>query len=87
MSASAPVSSHVLTFLRVVFGCHVLEAYGQTESNGAVSVIWPYDIDPGHVGGVLPCCEIKLISVPEMKYLITDIPRPRGEVCMYILSF
>lgn len=51
MSASAPVSSDVLNFLRVVFGCHVLEAYGQTESNGAVTITWPYDTDPGHVGG------------------------------------
>lgn len=54
MSASAPVSSDVLTFLRIVFGCDVLEAYGQTESSGAFTITWHGDFDRGHVGPPAP---------------------------------
>ena len=31
---SAPVSGTVLNFARVVFGCEIIEAYGQTETAG-----------------------------------------------------
>ena len=82
MSASAPISGDVLAFLRVVFGCHVLEAYGQTESNGALSVTWPFDFERGHVGPPLSCCQVRLESVPEMQYLVGDSPYPRGEICV-----
>ena len=35
----------------------------------------------GHVGVPLPCLEVKLESVPEMDYTVTDAEGPRGEVC------
>ena len=53
ITASAPISSYVLSFLRVVFGCEVLEAYGQTECCGGFSMTVIGDYSKGHVGPVL----------------------------------
>ena len=43
-----------------------------TETTGATCVTFPDDLSLGHVGGPFPCCEIKLVDVPEMLYLHTD---------------
>eukprot|EP01129_Flabellula_baltica_P009117 TRINITY_DN366_c0_g1_i1.p1 TRINITY_DN366_c0_g1~~TRINITY_DN366_c0_g1_i1.p1 ORF type:complete len:645 (+),score=165.86 TRINITY_DN366_c0_g1_i1:1383-3317(+) len=80
MTGSAPISSDVISFLRVALSCPVLEGYGQTESTGASTVTMLGDTTPGHVGVPLPCCEVKLVDVPDMNYLSTD-PNPRGEIC------
>ncbi|KAJ3405864.1 Long chain acyl-CoA synthetase 7 peroxisomal, partial [Chytridiales sp. JEL 0842] len=79
-SASAPISGDVMRFLMVVFGCPVLEGYGQTESAGGITGRLLGDLDPGHVGGPFTCCEMKLVAVPEMDYRPTDKPFPRGEI-------
>lgn len=44
------------------------------------------DPESGHVGGILPSLEMKLVDVPEMNYHATDkddqgFPLPRGEIC------
>jgi long-chain acyl-CoA synthetase len=38
------------------------------------------DMTSGHVGGPMPCNEVRLCDVPEMNYLSSSVP-PRGEVC------
>ncbi|XP_050915263.1 long chain acyl-CoA synthetase 6, peroxisomal-like [Lathyrus oleraceus] len=36
----------------------------------------------GHGGSPSPCCEIKLVDVPEMNYTSDDQPNPCGEFCI-----
>ncbi|KAJ3095256.1 hypothetical protein HDU97_007115 [Phlyctochytrium planicorne] len=80
LSGSAPISPDVLQFLRVAFCTQVLEGYGQTESTAGLTVSIHNDYDPNHVGFAVSCNEIKLVSLPEMSYLATDKPYPRGEI-------
>lgn len=79
LTGSAPIAAHVMEFLRIVFGCPILEGYGQTESAAAATLTSYHDQKSmGHVGGPLANNEIKLVSVPEMDYLVTD--RAHGQV-------
>jgi long-chain acyl-CoA synthetase len=50
VSASAPISPEVIEFMRAVFGCHFLEAYGQTECTGGLTITLKDDYTPKHVG-------------------------------------
>ncbi|KAF8938292.1 hypothetical protein BGZ58_001220 [Dissophora ornata] len=82
LTASAPISAEVLGFTRVAFCCEVVEAYGQTEGSGAATNTSVGETEAGHVGSPNPCCEIKLVDVPELNYFASDKPYPRGEVCV-----
>ncbi len=53
ITASAPISPYILSFLRVCFSCEVLEAYGQTECCGGFTMTVIGDYSKGHVGPVL----------------------------------
>lgn len=81
ITGSAPLATHVMDFLRIVFGATVLEGYGQTECAAAATLTSPLDFTLGHVGGPVACNEIKLVDVPDMNYTAKDKPFPRGEVC------
>jgi len=78
ITGSAPIQPEVLEFMRVCFGCPVIEGYGQTETAAGVSLTRLDDFTVGHVGGPLTCCEIRLESVEEMNYLAKD---KKGEIC------
>jgi long-chain acyl-CoA synthetase len=82
VTASAPIDKEVLNFLKVAFCCPIVEGYGLTEVSGGASVTATTDPVAGHVGGPLPCIKFRLKDVPEMEYLSTDKPYPRGEICM-----
>ncbi|XP_034295997.1 long-chain-fatty-acid--CoA ligase 5 [Pantherophis guttatus] len=79
VTGAAPISPSVLQFFRAVFGCHIAEAYGQTECSAGCTVTMPGDWKAGHVGPPLPCNIIKLEDVPEMNYFASD---NEGEVCI-----
>jgi len=57
----------------------VIQGYGLTETCCAGALRDPSDRTFGHVGGPMPACELKLVSVEEMGYLTTSSP-PRGEI-------
>lgn len=68
---SAPPTPALLEFLRRCFpDCHVAEGYGSTECG----TITKDDVVPRGV-------DVRLIDVPELGYLATDVP-PRGEICV-----
>ena len=82
VTGSAPIDKQVLEFFKVVFSCPVLEGYGLTETSGASSVTFANDPVSGHIGGPLGCVKWRLKDLPEMNYLSSDKPYPRGELCM-----
>ncbi|NP_001310697.1 long chain acyl-CoA synthetase 7, peroxisomal [Ricinus communis] len=81
-SGASPLSPDIMDFLRVCFGCQVLEGYGMTETSCVISVMDLGDNLSGHVGSPNAACEIKLVDVPEMNYTLDDQPYPRGEICV-----
>uniref|UniRef100_K3WUV8 AMP-dependent synthetase/ligase domain-containing protein n=1 Tax=Globisporangium ultimum (strain ATCC 200006 / CBS 805.95 / DAOM BR144) TaxID=431595 RepID=K3WUV8_GLOUD len=89
-SGSAPLAPDVLNFCRIAFRTRVAEGYGQTETTSGAASSSTNDLSAGYVGGPTSAIEIKLVSVPEMNYNVTDrehgderLPcMGRGEICM-----
>uniref|UniRef100_A0A8B9W101 Arachidonate--CoA ligase n=1 Tax=Anas zonorhyncha TaxID=75864 RepID=A0A8B9W101_9AVES len=79
VTAAAPISPSVLTFLRAALGCQIFEAYGQTECSAGCTFSMPGDWTTGHVGPPLACNIIKLDDVEEMNYYSSN---NEGEVCI-----
>jgi long-chain acyl-CoA synthetase len=82
VTGSAPISADVINFLKVCFCSPIHEGYGQTESSAASCLTSGFDSVAGHVGGPLSCIRIRLKDIPEMGYMSTDKPYPRGEICL-----
>ncbi len=82
VSGGAPLSKEVKDFFSIVFSCPVEEVYGATEATGGVTSTCIWDRSTGNTGGPLCVCKLKLRDVPELGYLSTDEPYPRGEVCL-----
>jgi len=83
MTGSAPIDVEVMNFLKIAFCAPIYEGYGLTETAGACSMTFAEDPLAGHVGGTLECTKLRLKDIPEMQYLSTDKPNPRGEVQMF----
>ncbi|KAJ0019436.1 hypothetical protein NQD34_007005 [Periophthalmus magnuspinnatus] len=78
LTASAPISPAVLSFLRATLGCLIFEGYGQTECTAGCTFSMPGDWTAGHVGAPLPGSMVKLVDIPEMNYLAKN---GEGEIC------
>ncbi|XP_063051820.1 long-chain-fatty-acid--CoA ligase 6 [Engraulis encrasicolus] len=79
LTASAPISPGVLTFLRAALGCLIFEGYGQTECTAGCTFSMPGDWSAGHVGAPLPCAMVKVTDIPEMNYYAAN---GEGEICI-----
>lgn len=82
VTGSAPLAKEIVNFMKIAMCCPFYEGYGQTESSAGICLTKSEDPEAGHVGGVFPCGELKLVDIPEMNYKSTDEPNPRGEVCV-----
>ena len=78
-TGGAPCPPYLFEFLKIIFGCAILQGYGLTETSAALCVSYGNDKTIGSVGPPNCSFEIRLKSVPEMGYLVTDNP-PRGEI-------
>nr|GEV36131.1 long chain acyl-CoA synthetase 7, peroxisomal [Tanacetum cinerariifolium] len=81
-SGASPLSPDIMDFLKICFGCSVIEGYGMTETSCVITIMEDGDNLTGHVGSPNPACEVKLVDVPEMNYTSDDQPHPRGEICV-----
>uniref|UniRef100_A0A3Q4IE10 Arachidonate--CoA ligase n=1 Tax=Neolamprologus brichardi TaxID=32507 RepID=A0A3Q4IE10_NEOBR len=79
LTASAPISTAVLSFLRATLGCLIFEGYGQTECTAGCTFSMPGDCSTGHVGAPLPCAMVKVVDIPEMNYYAKN---GAGEICI-----
>ncbi|OKH85781.1 oxidoreductase [Mycobacterium sp. ST-F2] len=73
MTGSAPISPELKAWVQNFLGLELLEAYGSTEAGGVMI--------SGHVSRP-PVLDYKLVDVPELGYLSTDRPHPRGELLL-----
>lgn len=71
MTGSAPIAAEIRTWVESVLDMHLVEGYGSTEA-GVILV--DGQVQRPHV------TDYKLVDVPELGYLGTDQPHPRGEL-------
>ncbi|KAK6441092.1 medium-chain fatty acid-CoA ligase faa2 [Oleoguttula sp. CCFEE 5521] len=80
VSGSAPLDPSLHDFLRVVFGNHIIQGYGLTETYAVALAQLEGDLSTGNCGAPSVVTELCLLDVPDMDYLTTDLPHPRGEL-------
>ena len=81
ISGSAPLDPSLHQFMRIVFAnANVIQGYGLTETYAMALCQADGDLSVGNCGAVVPCNEVCLRDVPDMEYLSTDKPQPRGEL-------
>jgi long-chain acyl-CoA synthetase len=80
ISGSAPLDPKLHQFLRICFSNNFAQGYGLTETYAATLCQLQGDMTAGSCGGPTPSVEACLRDVPDMEYLTTDKPFPRGEI-------
>ena len=80
VSGSAPIDPNLHQFLRVIFANQFIQGYGLTETFAIALAQVEDDFSAGTCGAVSPFVEVCLMDVPDMEYLSTDMPQPRGEL-------
>ncbi|KAF8256833.1 hypothetical protein EI94DRAFT_1848697 [Lactarius quietus] len=80
LSGGAPLSRETQEFLSTAL-VTVIQGYGMTETCGMCSILPPEMLRYNTVGLPSPSIEIKLLDVPEARYLSTNNP-PSGEVLL-----
>jgi len=85
VTAAAPLDSIVMENMKVLCSANFIQAYGQTECAGPACIAYYDDVYPCSSGPPIPANMAKVVDVPDMEYLHTDIidgvPTPRGELC------
>lgn len=82
VSGSAPIDPSLHQFLRAAFGTDFIQGYGLTETYAVSLAQLRGDFSAGNCGAVAVSTEACLQSVPDMEYLVTDSPNPRGELLL-----
>lgn len=80
VSGSAPLDPSLHQLLRVAMPTHIMQGYGLTETYAVSLFQLQGDLSPGNCGAVAPCVEMCFLDVPDMEYLSSDKPFPRGEI-------
>ncbi|KAK3110626.1 medium-chain fatty acid-CoA ligase faa2 [Teratosphaeriaceae sp. CCFEE 6253] len=80
VSGSAPLDPSLHQFLRVVFSNNLVQGYGLTETYAVAAAQIEGDFSTGSTGAAAVTSELCLMDVPDMEYLTTDQPHPRGEL-------
>ncbi len=73
MAGTAPTAPEVRDFIERCFEIPLFDTYGSTEAG-------PISFEDRIMSEVVS--EIKLVSVPELGYRVTDVPFARGELCL-----
>jgi long-chain acyl-CoA synthetase len=80
ISGSAPIDPSLHQLLRAAFGNEFVQGYGLTETYAIGLAQFENDFSTGNCGGLCGATEACVRSVPDMDYLATDKPHPRGEL-------
>eukprot|EP00826_Nyctotherus_ovalis_P050116 TRINITY_DN610_c0_g4_i2.p1 TRINITY_DN610_c0_g4~~TRINITY_DN610_c0_g4_i2.p1 ORF type:complete len:575 (-),score=145.67 TRINITY_DN610_c0_g4_i2:232-1956(-) len=86
LACAAPLDTVIAEHLRALVCAHLIQGFAQTEANASISLSDISDTDSSSTGPPAPHQKVKVVDIPEMGYLSTDvingIPAPRGEVCV-----
>jgi len=80
ISGSAPLDPKLHQFLRACFANTLAQGYGLTETYAISTCQLEGDMSVGNCGAVSPAAELCLRDVPDMGYMTSDSPQPRGEL-------